>query len=140
MNKFLLTGALCSGIAALLHIGCIIFGAPWYRFFGAGEQMARLAEQGSYRPAFITSIIVAVLASWSMYALSGAGVISKMPLLNLGLWLISAIYLLRGIGGFFLMSNPMGRSPEFWLYSSAICLAIGLIHLVGVMQLNWRHI
>ena len=36
-----------SAIAALAHLGCIIFGGDWYRFFGAGEQMARMAEAGN---------------------------------------------------------------------------------------------
>jgi len=40
-NTFLMIGAALSGLAALLHVGCILFGAPWYRFFGAGEKMAR---------------------------------------------------------------------------------------------------
>ncbi|MGQ4584278.1 hypothetical protein [Lysobacter sp. F60174L2] len=35
-----------NAIAALLHVGCIIFGASWYRFFGAGERMAQLASAG----------------------------------------------------------------------------------------------
>ena len=28
-------------IAALLHVACIVGGPAWYRFFGAGERMAR---------------------------------------------------------------------------------------------------
>jgi hypothetical protein len=37
-----------SAAAALLHIAVIVGGAEWYRFFGAGEGMARLAERGGY--------------------------------------------------------------------------------------------
>ncbi len=136
---FLIIGAVLSAIVAILHIGIIIFGAPWYRFFGAGEQMAILAEQGSMRPTVITSLIAIVLAIWSLYALSGAGVIGRLPLLRLGLSLITAIYLARGVLGFFLMNNPMGRSPEFWLWSSAICLTVGLVYLIGLIQV-WRQI
>ncbi|WP_284207688.1 hypothetical protein [Thalassotalea eurytherma] len=29
--------AACCIVAALAHLGCIIFGEDWYRFFGAGE-------------------------------------------------------------------------------------------------------
>jgi hypothetical protein len=133
--NFLIVGAVLSAVAAILHIGCIVFGAPWYRFLGAGEQMAILAEQGSLRPSIITCVIVVVLAIWSLYALSGAGVIYKLPLLRLGLIVITAIYLIRGVGGFFLMTNPIGRSPEFWFWSSIICSIFGLVHLVGVKQL-----
>src|ERR1700731_551627 len=60
-NIFLIFGAVGSGIAAILHLGCIMFGAPWYRFFGAGEKMAQLDEAGSAAPTRITSGIVLVL-------------------------------------------------------------------------------
>lgn len=32
INIYLVLGATCSAIAALAHLGCIIFGADWYRF------------------------------------------------------------------------------------------------------------
>ena len=32
------------------------------------------------------------------------------------------------------ITSPMGRSPEFWIGSSAICLSLGIIHLVGLKQ------
>jgi len=67
MNIFLLIAGTLSAVAAILHLACIYFGAPWYRFFGAGEQMAVLAEQGSIQPTMITSSIVLVLSVWSLY-------------------------------------------------------------------------
>ncbi|MEW6982448.1 hypothetical protein AAD001_07330 [Colwelliaceae bacterium 6471] len=134
MNIFLIIAGTFSLVAALLHVGCIYFGAPWYRFFGAGEHMAQLAEQGSFQPTMITSAIVLVLSIWSLYAFSAAGIILRLPLLRIGLILITAIYLIRGVAGLFLMMSPMGRSPEFWLWSSIICLSIGVIHLIGLKQ------
>jgi hypothetical protein len=72
-----------------------------------------------------------------MYAFSAAGLILRLPLLRLGLVLITAVYLVRGIAGFFFYANPMGRSPEFWLWSSGICLTIGVIHSVA-LALSWQ--
>ncbi len=134
MNVFLIVAGTLSAVAAILHLGCIYFGASWYRFFGAGEQMALLSEQGSIQPTLITSLIVLVLSIWSMYAFSAAGVIFKLPLIRLALVLITLIYLARGIAGFFLINSPMGRSPEFWIWSSAICLSFGIVHLIGLKQ------
>jgi hypothetical protein len=133
-NAFLITGAALSALAALAHLGCIMFGAPWYRAMGAGEKMARMAMAGSWRPAIVTAFIAAVLATWSLYALSGAGVIPRLPLLRTALCLITGVYLLRGVAGFPLMFHPLGRSTAFWLWSSAICLAIGLVYLAGLRQ------
>ena len=60
-NVFLITGALMSALAAALHVGCIVFGAPWYRFFGAGERMAQMASAGHWYPAVVTVAIASIL-------------------------------------------------------------------------------
>lgn len=133
-HPFLILGAVLSAIAAVLHVGCIVFGASWYRFFGAGEQMARWADAGSWRPTLITSGIVLVLAVWSLYALSGAGVVARLPLLRTALCLITAIYLLRGLAGLPVAAFAKDVSPAFWWWSSAICLCVGLVHLIGVRR------
>ena len=134
LNMCLIIGAILSAIVAILHIGCIAFGAKWYRCFGAGERMAELAEQGSFRPTLITSVIVIVLATFSLYALSGAGFIGKAPFLRIGLCIITFIYIFRGLVGFYFITNPIGRTPQFWLWSSGICLAFGLLHLYGLKE------
>lgn len=139
MNTLLILAGTLNAFVAIVHIGCIYYGAPWYRFLGAGEHMAKLAEQGSMKPTLITSSIVIVFVIWSLYAFSAAGLITKLPLTRLALILISSIYVFRGVGGFFLIGHPLGRSAEFWLYSSAICLSLGIIHLIGLRQ-QWQHL
>ncbi|WP_435275409.1 hypothetical protein ACMAZF_19735 [Psychrobium sp. nBUS_13] len=139
MNGFLIAAAVGNGLAALLHVGCIIFGASWYRFFGAGEQMAAWAEQGSMRPTIITSFIVIVLCIFSMYALSAANVIRKLPLLKIGLVGITSLFLIRGVGGLFLISSVTEQGSSFGLWSSVICLFYGMLHLMGLRQYNARN-
>ncbi len=139
INSYLLVGSVLTATAAFFHLVCIVLGAPWYRLMGAGEGMARLAEQGSNKPTIITLGIATILLIWSLYALSGAGVIAKLPLLRTGLSVITAIYLIRGMLGFFMINNPLGRSPEFWIWSSAICLSFGIIHLIGLIKV-WHKI
>ena len=134
-NPYLLTGAALSAIAALLHLGCILFGPSWYRFFGAGERMAQLSAAGHITPTLITTGIATILAVWSLYALSGAGLIPRLPLLRAGLSIITGIYLLRGMAGFVLAAVAPGeRSFAFWCWSSLICLVIGVLYLVGTRQ------
>jgi hypothetical protein len=129
-----MVGATLSGIAALLHVGCIYFGASWYRFFGAGEEMARMAEAGSWTPGLITSGIVLVLCIWSLYALSGASVIRRLPLLRTALCLITGIYLLRGLVAVPIAVFQPQEATAFLWWSSAICLGFGLVHVVGLRQ------
>lgn len=138
-NKILIMAAICSGVAALLHLGCIIFGGDWYRFFGAGEQMAQMAEAGHIYPTIVTFVIVVLLTIWSLYALSGAGVILRLPLLRLGLCMIAAIYLLRGIAFIPLMPMFPENSITFWVVSSTICFAFGLLYALGARQ-AWAYL
>lgn len=133
-NYFLIAGGALSAIAALAHLGCIIFGASWYRFFGAGEKMVQMVEAGSSRPTRVTLLVAAVLLGWAAYALSGAGVIPRLPFLRLILCAITAVYLLRGLLFFLLIPYFPGNSMTFWLWSAAICLGIGLLHLAGLVQ------
>ncbi len=133
-NKFFIIGAVLSGVAALLHLGCIIFGAPWYRFLGAGEQMAQLDLAGHWYPTVITLVIVAVLTVLALYALSGAGVIRKLPFARLILCAITAVYLLRSIAFVPLQNYFPDNSALFWIVSSGICFVIGAVHAIGLRQ------
>lgn len=133
-NKYLLAAAICCFAGALAHLGCIFFGGEWYRFFGAGEQMARMAEQGLWYPTIVTSIIVLVLLVWTLYGLSGAGVIKRLPLTKLALVLITSIFLLRSVSFIRLMPMFPENSLTFWLISSGICLVIGGLFALGSWQ------
>lgn len=94
---FLIVSAALSAVAALLHPGRIAFGAPWYRFLGAGERMAQASSAGRWYPAVVTLAIVFILLVWSLYALFGAGVIVRLPFVWFLLCAITGIYLLRGV-------------------------------------------
>ena len=137
-NPYLIAGAAMSAMAALAHLGCIIFGASWYRFFGAGEKMASMAEAGLWYPTVATLLITGMLASWSLYALSGAGVIRDLPFPRLALCAITLVYFVRGIAFVWLIPVFPGNSMTFWLVSSGICMAIGMTHLVGLLQIWTR--
>ena len=134
LNKFLLFGGLLSGVAALLHIAIIIGGPPWYRFFGAGEELASMAEKGSWYPVILTFGIAAVLLLWALYAFSGAGLIRRLPLLKAGLVVISVAYLIRGIAFIpVYMVNPE-IVDNFIIWSSLICLVYGFFYAIGTKQ------
>ncbi|WP_444944938.1 hypothetical protein ACJJIK_09950 [Microbulbifer sp. ZKSA006] len=135
--NFLQVAGLLTVLASLVHIGCIVFGGDWYRFLGAGEQMAQLAESGHPYPTIVTSIISAVLLLCAAYAFSGAGLILRLPLIRLGLIIISALLLVRALGFYFIMPAFPDNSPTFWLISSGICLILGLTYALGLKQ-RWH--
>lgn len=128
----ILAGCL-SALAALLHVAVIFGGPDWYRFFGAGEELARMAERGMIQPTLITLAISAILAIWAAYAFSGAGLIRRLPLLRMGLVVITLIYLARGL--LVLPALVMGVPLDaFGWWSSLIVLGYGLAYLIG----TWR--
>jgi len=137
-NKYLLVGGVLSGIAALLHIGIIIGGPEWYRFFGAGEELASMSEDGSFYPAIITFGIALVLFVWALYAFSGAGLIRRLPFLKLALILIAVIYLARGVAivpAYFIVPELI---DGFLVWSSLICLIFGISYALGTKQAWFR--
>jgi hypothetical protein len=136
VNQYLIAASIGNLVAALLHLGCIIFGGDWYRFLGAGEQMAQMAEAGLLYPTMVTSVITAILLIFALYTLSGAGVIVRLPLLRLGLWVITAIYLLRGVSAVLLIPLFPDNSLTFWIISSLVCLTLGAVHFMGVKRMR----
>jgi hypothetical protein len=133
-NISLALGAALSGVAALLHIGIIVKGATWYRFFGAGERFARAAERGERWQDVITFGIAVVLFTWAAYALSGAGMFGRLPLLRYALIIITGIYLLRGLVIVPMVLFSFDKVTPFWVWSSLICLAFGIVHAIGLAQ------
>lgn len=131
-RPFLLAAAWMSVAASLLHLAVIAGGPDWYRFFGAGEAMARAAERGSLAPPIMTVIIASILAVWAAFALGAAGVIRLLPLTRTALVAIAAVLLAR---------SAMVLAPQFWapehtmtfrVVSSAACLAMGLCFALGI--------
>jgi hypothetical protein len=96
--------------------------------------MARMAAAGHWYPTVLTSVIVALLSVWALYALSGAGVIRRLPLVRPALCIITSIYMLRAVAFAPFHRYFPGNSTSFWLWSSAICFVIGVVHLVGLWQ------
>ena len=120
--------------ASLLHLACIAGGPDWYRFFGAGERMARMAARGHWYPAVVTLGIAAILCAWALYAWSGAGLIPRLPFLRPALCAITGVYLLRALAFVPLQAFFPGNSAAFWYWTSGISLALGLLHALGLRQ------
>lgn len=135
-RNWLIAGGALSFGAAAMHLAIIAGGPDWYRFFGAGEGMAQLAERGDPRAALITVGIAIVLSLWGLYAWSGAGLVRRLPLLRTGLVLISAVYLLRAAYLPFLLVARPQLVTAFWIWSSAIVALYGATYAIGTAR-SW---
>jgi hypothetical protein len=130
-KNWLILGGILSALAAVLHVAVIAGGPSWYRFFGAGEGMARAAERGAAFPALVTLGIAAMLMVWALYAFSGAGAIRRLPLLRTALVLISAVYLLRAFALVPIMIFRPELVDTFAVVSSLVVLAYGAAYSIG---------
>jgi len=101
--------------------------------------MAKMSEEGSSYPMIITFIIAAVLFLWALYAFSGAKVIRRLPFLKPALVLITAIYLVRGLGvipAYFVQPELI---DNFMIWSSVVCSVYGILHFIGTFQ-SWGYL
>ncbi len=143
-NWNFIAGAFFTFLVAVYHVAVVIGGADWYRASGAGEELAAMAEAGSLYPPILGSILVLIFLSWSFYALSGAGIILRLPFLKFVLIAISTVFIIRGVYGFFVpvivqTEYVASMGTSFWVGTSLMSLIIGLSYLTGLRK-NWAYI
>ncbi len=133
-NPWLVAAGWGSLAASLLHVACIIGGPDWYRFLGAGEEIAQAAERGAWSPVIITLAIAAVLATWAAYAFGAVGRMVRLPLMRTALIAISLVLLLRALAGLVGHLWRPDLSGMFMLWSSLIVLALGVCFTIGTWK------
>lgn len=134
----MIVAGVLSFLVAILHLAIVFAGASWYRFFGAGEEMAIMAEQGSWIPAIVTLGIALVFAIWAAYAFSAVGLLAKLPFQKIALVTIATIYTLRGLGVLVFFIRPE-LATSFNIWSSLVSLLIGLLYAYGTYFLEFNN-
>lgn len=116
---------------ALLHFGCLFTGAAGYRFLGAGERIAGLAEKGHWYPHFTAISVGVFLAVVAVYAFVTAGGTTTLPYAYLLLSAAATVFLVRS-AVFPLMKNRFkGNSDRFWYISSFCSFILGALLAAG---------
>lgn len=135
----LLAGLVNIGLA-LMHVAIALIGPTAYVYFGVPD-LAQAATGGSPWPAIVTLALAGVFALWGVYALSGAGIVARLPLMRIVLLAVSVIYVLRGA----IVVPDVARWLRGDAYPlrqtafSASALVIGLMILGGVVG-RWRYL
>jgi hypothetical protein len=138
-NIWLLFSAVGDLLVAALHVVIVFVGSPAYLYFGA-TSLAVAAQRGESWPALFTSAIAIVSAGWGWYALAGAGLLSRPPLIRTVLVAVAALYSLRGlvvIPDLLRLLAGVGyplRQTAF----SACALGLGIMHWLGTIHLFRR--
>jgi len=134
-NVMLIVGGCFSLVFAVFQASGIWWSPEAVKYLGGPAEMC-----APNRPlyAVLCVVVAAGAAAFGFYALSGAGAIRRLPLLRTVLAGITSIYLLRGLL-LFPQALAYHRAPKLvpirFLFMSAIALAVGLVHLAGVVQL-----
>lgn len=121
--------------AVALFQAIITISPEWSRYFGAGESLVSKIWL-LYISGFIVTLIFIL---FGFYALSGAGIIKRLPFLRTGLVIICALFTLRGLE--IVMDvliatgkiHARGNVPIQFFAESIVSLVIGLLYLFGII-------
>lgn len=137
-NVVLVVAGALSFCVALFQ-AAISFVPAWSAALGAGE--ALVSDPALLLVAGLGMALVFALCG--LYALSGAGLLRRLPLLRLGLVTIGAVYTLRGVSFVPLFLMILGVLPTPYpvptsaLLSSLVALVIGILYLAGLL-IGWK--
>jgi putative oxidoreductase len=112
----------------------------WSAAFGAGALAAN-------PPLLLASgiLVTLLLVLFGLYGLSGAGVIRRLPLLRLGLFVIGLLYCLVGVNfifqvlAMFGILPSSGQIPIHVVLVSFGALVAGLSYLIG-LAVHWKRL
>lgn len=134
-NYPLLAGGYFSLAFSIFQISAIWWTPGVIRYFGGP---ANLSVQRPLTYAVLCIVVGLIVAVFGIYALSGGGMIRRLPLLRTLLAIATAIYILRGL--LLIPQVPLVlKHPELvrFLIFSVIALVVGFVLLVGTVQ-TWK--
>lgn len=129
----------CSICLGLFHVPFLFLGEEAARFFSAPRYVLTLIRQESPWLMLVVAIILAVFGVFATYALSGAGVIRRLPGQRGALFAIASVYTLRGLvllpQLLLLLKHPGVVPPQVPLFS-ATALVVAAFHWTGLRSLR----
>lgn len=128
----LIAGGICTFGIFLLHVYIAIYGGELYRYFGAGDEFAKLSANGSLLPGIVTAAISIVFLITSLYAFSAVGLLRKLPLTRFALSGIGIVFTVRGLAVLpeYLVLHTFAHRGIIFSLSSLI---VGLLYLSGTI-------
>ena len=82
---------------AIAHMSCILLGPQCYAVQMAPPEIIQSAENGTLLAPLSTSFISLLFIIIALYSLSSAGVIKRLPVLSVGVYIISILCIIRGV-------------------------------------------
>lgn len=128
---FLIVAALIVMGTAIAHLSCIVLGPQCYSLQMAPPSIIDSAQQGTLLAPLGTVLVSSVFVAFGLYALSAARIIRKLPLLNLAIYAISILFVIRGLLPTQLWLRHPERVSDAIVYVGCAWLATGLMYFLG---------
>ena len=129
-------GGIINILIAFAHIVGLIWADQMFEVTGIGKEMKELSTTHSSLPYLLTVFVALVFFTFGLYGLSADNKFKKLPFLKIGVFGISGIYILRGLGELVLDTIQGTNSLSETLYSIS-ALTIGLLFLIGGLK-KWN--
>lgn len=134
----LVIGASAAIFTGFAHLSCIFFGPQCY-----SAQMAPAIIVESAKAETLLAPIAAIGISiffviLGFYALSGAKLIRKLPLLSFGIYSIATVCIIRGILPIQLWVRHPNKVSDAILVVGIVWLLVGLCYLFGYRVVNGK--
>ncbi|WP_222937657.1 hypothetical protein [Spartinivicinus ruber] len=127
----MVAAAIISVATAVAHLSCIFIGPSCYRTQMVLPEIVQSTVDGTLVAPVSTIVVSLLFIACGFFALSGAGIIRKLPFLHLGLMCISALCVLRGVSTIPLSFLFTEMVSTFSLSAGVIWLLTGMLFMYG---------
>ena len=133
---YLLFVAVIAFGTALAHFSCIFLGPACYELQMAPQSIIESAVKGTIFAPLMTIAISSVFVIVALYALSAARLIKHLPLLKLGVYVISIICILRGLLPIAALTFNYDMVTVKGILIGFVWLATGSFFIYGFRKIN----
>ena len=127
----LVSGALIAIFTAMAHMSCLYFGPACFEAQMAPPEIVQSAVDGTWVAPVGTLLISSVFLLCAAYALSAAKFLRQLPLLKLGMYVISLVCILRGVATLPLSFIFPEMVSAFSIVAGLVWLLSGLLFYFG---------
>ena len=136
MNKktgivLLIAGSAVAIATALAHLSCLYFGPEFYAAQMAPPAIVESAQQGTWLAPVGNIFVSSLFLLMAAYALSGAGIFAKLPLLKPAMYTIAVLCIIRGVLPIQLWLRKPDRVTDEVLIVGLVWLLTGFLYLFG---------
>lgn len=136
----LVVGAFAAIATGFAHLSCIFFGPQCYSAQMAPAIIVESAEANTFLAPFAAISICLFFVILGCYALSGAKLIRKLPLLSFGIYSIAIVCIIRGILPLQLWIRHPTKVSDAILLVGIVWLLVGLCYLFGYRAVNAKSV